>query len=237
MTTNQPSALSRSRPKRAVLLKSRQATAKGATFMMMSMILQEISKSACKTRRNGAVTSGLTSVAATPSRTAKNMRCSMSGVSVCLSRRADAGDRGDGIGRDERLDHLHQGGVGRGGFLGGVGDALGGVAAVAGFEAGARLGIDAFAGADGVRDGDADDDRDRGDDEGVGERFQADAAELADIADAGDADDERREHERDDDHQQQAKEERADRLGDIRDGPDDARIVAAEQACWRRRRR
>ena len=50
-----------------MLLKSRHATAYGANFMMMSMILQEISKSACKPRRKGAAVSGLTSVAATPS--------------------------------------------------------------------------------------------------------------------------------------------------------------------------
>ena len=46
---------------------------------------------------------------------------------------------------------------------------LRGIAAVALFEAGARRGIDAFAGADGVRHRHADHDRDRRDDEGVGE--------------------------------------------------------------------
>ena len=141
----------------------------------------------------------------------------------------DAGDGSDGIRGDEGLDDLHQGGVGRGGFLGGVGDAFGGIAAVAGFEAVARFGIDAFAGADGVGEGEADDDGDGRDDQGVAEGFQADAAELADVADAGDADDERREDERNDDHQKKAEEEGADRFGDIRDDPDDARIVAAEQ--------
>ena len=45
----------------------------------------------------------------------------------------------------------------------------------------------------------------------------------------GHAHDQRREDERDHDHQQRAQEERADRLGDVVDDPDDARMVAAPE--------
>ena len=71
-----------------------------------------------------------------------------------------------------------------------VGHAFGGVAAVAGFEAVAGHGIDAFPGANGVRDGETDHDGAGGDDQRVSERFQADAAEFADVANPGDPDDE-----------------------------------------------
>ena len=55
----------------------------------------------------------------------------------------------------------------------------------------------------------ADQHRDAGHHDGVGERLQADAAELAQVAQLGDAERQRRDDQRNDQHEEQAEEDRA----------------------------
>jgi hypothetical protein len=126
--------------------------------MMMSMILHEISLQASEERR-GDFRPDERGGDAEQDGEEHEME-HVGRVRLAFFTGPNAGDGGDGVRRNEGLDDLHEGGVGRGGFLGGVGDALGGIGAVTGFEAVAGGGIDAFAGANGVGDGGADDDGD-----------------------------------------------------------------------------
>jgi hypothetical protein len=68
-----------------VLLKSRQATAKGATFITRSTTLAEAAYTASSTRTSGAAVSGGSSVTATPNTSATNMSWSMFGNSTALA--------------------------------------------------------------------------------------------------------------------------------------------------------
>src|SRR2546425_2154516 len=81
VNTNQASATSRSKPKRAVVVNSRHATAKGAIHMTMSMIFAETWKSESNIATSGSVTDAGSRVMAIARTTAKNIRWSMFGVS------------------------------------------------------------------------------------------------------------------------------------------------------------
>ena len=81
-----------------------------------------------------------------------------------------------------------------------------------------------------------DDHRDRREHDRVGEGLEPHAPELADVAHPGHADDQRREHERDHDHEQQPQEQRADGLGARGRRPTPRRDGRPRAACWRRSR-
>ena len=104
------------------------------------------------------------------------------------------------------------------------------VRAVAFLQAGGGGGIDALAWLDDIHQDQPNDHRDGRDHRAVGERLQPDAPELAHVTQPGHAHDQRREHQRDDRHQQYAQEELPHRFRDIGENPKHRRVLAAKDA-------
>ncbi|MCY1438770.1 hypothetical protein D9M71_549830 [compost metagenome] len=98
-------------------------------------------------------------------------------------------------------------------------DLLGGLPVLGDIHSAQGAHVDADARMEQVGQQQADDDGDGGDDLEIENGLQADAAKLLGVAHAGDADDQRGDHDRYDDHLDQADEDVAGRLQDVADPP------------------